>query len=52
MVKAVLSHVSTRNEIVLTFPAGTEPRQVLRQVREEYPSYVFIEFHEKAAQSA
>lgn len=47
MVRAVLTHVRTKEEKVLHFPAGTEPRTILRQVREEYPSYVFTEFQEK-----
>lgn len=49
MVKAVITQIGTGLEKVLTFPLGTEPRDVLRHVRTTFPDWVFTEFKELPA---
>ncbi len=48
-VLAVIQEIGTRKEQTLYFPSGTEPREVLRHVRQNYPRWVFTEFLERKA---
>ena len=43
MLNVLLSHLNTREEILISLPADWEPWQVFRHVRTKYPEFYFLE---------